>query len=310
MQALVSIIIPTFNRAHLIGQTLASVLEQTYENWECIVVDDGSTDYTEELLGFYMEKDARVQYYHRPQNRLKGANACRNYGFEMSKGEFINWFDSDDLMVADFIKLKVNAFATEFQLIISKTILCNSKGKQMNKENRTKSSKNILEDFITLKISWYLPDPMYKRSFLTGIELFDEKLLKGQDRDFHIRVLLQHPAIKFINAYLTLYKQTNQSISNDFSELTLHSLYKAENKRINNLCNLDLNEETKLFLLKQQLKKYTYLNKTKGITLENFKLFRKLSKFNRSGIRWFGKYGLAVVSYTLFGKGHLFLKGD
>jgi len=94
---LVSIIIPTYNRAHLIGETLDSVLAQTYTNWECIVVDDGSADGTDKLLATYCEKDARFQYHNRPSNRLKGANACRNIGFELSKGEYVNWLDSDDI---------------------------------------------------------------------------------------------------------------------------------------------------------------------------------------------------------------------
>ena len=65
-QALISIIIPTFNRAHLIGETLDSVLAQTYPNWECIIVDDGSTDTTDEVVGEYVKKDSRFLYHHRP----------------------------------------------------------------------------------------------------------------------------------------------------------------------------------------------------------------------------------------------------
>ena len=85
MNPLVSIIILTFNRGHLIGETLDSVMLQTYENWECIVVDDGSRDNTSKLLKSYVQKDSRFQYHHRSSKRLKGANACRNYGFELSK---------------------------------------------------------------------------------------------------------------------------------------------------------------------------------------------------------------------------------
>lgn len=103
---LVSIIIPTYNRAHLIGETLDSVLAQTYQNWECIVVDDGSTDGTDEVMAAYMAKDTRFQYHHRPKDRLPGGNAARNYGFEVSKGEYIQWFDSDDLMLPEFINEK------------------------------------------------------------------------------------------------------------------------------------------------------------------------------------------------------------
>ncbi len=76
-QPLVSIIIPTYNRAHLIGETLDSVLAQTYTNWECIVVDDGSTDATDELMAKYCAKDARIRYYHRPDLHLSGGNGAR-----------------------------------------------------------------------------------------------------------------------------------------------------------------------------------------------------------------------------------------
>ena len=76
MIPLVSIIIPTYNRAHVIGETLDSVLLQTYCNWECIVVDDGSSDNTSEILDNYCKKDTRFQYYIRPTNRKKGAGSC------------------------------------------------------------------------------------------------------------------------------------------------------------------------------------------------------------------------------------------
>lgn len=88
-EPLVSIIIPTYNRAHLIGETLDSVLAQTYENWECIVVDDGSTDHTDEVMAEYCAKDSRFRYFHRPDTHKPGGNGARNYGFLMSRGEFV-----------------------------------------------------------------------------------------------------------------------------------------------------------------------------------------------------------------------------
>src|SRR6187431_937929 len=94
----ISIIIPTYNRANLIGETLDSILAQTYQNWECIIVDDGSDDNTEEVVNSYVKKDSRFQYHQRPHDRPRGGNAARNYGFELSKGEFVNWFDDDDVM--------------------------------------------------------------------------------------------------------------------------------------------------------------------------------------------------------------------
>src|SRR5690606_9522032 len=97
---MVSIITPTFNRANLIGETLDSVLAQTYQNWECIVVNDGSADNTNEVMSEYLAKDSRFQYHYRPENKLKGANACRNHGFDKSKGDFLIFLDSDDLLEA------------------------------------------------------------------------------------------------------------------------------------------------------------------------------------------------------------------
>ena len=102
---LISIIIPTFNRAHYIQETLDSILNQTYINWECIIIDDGSEDNTQEVLAKYLKKDVRFQFHIRPENRPKGANSCRNYGFELSKGDLIKWFDSDDIMLPNHIEI-------------------------------------------------------------------------------------------------------------------------------------------------------------------------------------------------------------
>ena len=87
---LVSIIIPTYNRAHLIGETLDSVLAQTYQNWECIIVDDGSSDSTDSLIATYKTIDVRFQYLHRTPEKIKGANACRNIG--LGAAQEFNYF--------------------------------------------------------------------------------------------------------------------------------------------------------------------------------------------------------------------------
>lgn len=300
---------PTFNRGNFISETLDSLINQTYHNWECIIVDDGSSQETLEILDLYSKKDIRIKVYQRPDSRPKGANACRNYGFEISRGEFINWFDSDDILHPDFIKYKVAEFKSDEDIVISKHKLINQYGDFIRKENRTVHSNNLLEDFICLKVSWYLPDPMYKRKFLTGKKLFDEDLFKGQDREFHIRRLLEDPQIKFIDEYLTMYRQSEVSISNDFSSTVVKSNYDAIKKQIDLVVSQNSSKKIRLFYLRDQIKKYPYLWKNKGVTRENYILFYKLFNPDFEVVKWFIKYNLAVVSFKFFGKGHLFLKG-
>jgi len=88
----VSVIIPTYNRAHLIGRAIQSVLDQTYQDFEIKVVDDSSADETEEIVRKF--KDKRIQYIRHTQN--KGGPAARNVGIKMASGEFIGFLDDDD----------------------------------------------------------------------------------------------------------------------------------------------------------------------------------------------------------------------
>jgi len=118
-QPLVSIIIPTYNRASLIAETLDSIQQQTYENWECIVVDDGSTDTTSQVMQRYMQNDGRIQFYYRPITLIKGGNSCRNFGFTKIKGEFVQWFDSDDLMVKNALEEKIALIDSKIDAVFS-----------------------------------------------------------------------------------------------------------------------------------------------------------------------------------------------
>ncbi len=91
---LVSIIIPSYNAAHFIGKTLASVIKQTYPHWEAIVIDDGSTDNTREVVENWLLKDSRISYHHQPNSSQAVA---RNRGISVAQGEFIAFLDADDL---------------------------------------------------------------------------------------------------------------------------------------------------------------------------------------------------------------------
>jgi len=200
---LVSIIIPTYNRAHLIGETLDSVLAQTYTNWECIIVDDGSKDNTDEVVGEYLEKDKRFKYYHRPDEHLPGGNGARNYGFMMSKGEYVNWFDSDDLM----LPIKIESQINEFKKSNLDMITCFALGfyDNIRKENtfeyfKPKKLKSEVPSFDLLNgnLNFSTPGPLWRREFLENKELFDERLKKSQEADFNFRISIDGLNFKFI----------------------------------------------------------------------------------------------------------------
>lgn len=189
---LVSIIIPTYNRAHLIGETLDSIITQTCTNWECIVVDDGSSDNTDEVLKEYCRKDSRFQYYHLPNNKPNGGNAARNFGFEKSKGKYINWFDSDDLMLPKKLELQVDKLSgSNLNFIVCQTLVFeNSVENIIGLRKNSIYSNDFFNDFILNNIKWLTQAPLIKRSFIIENYLkFDEEILQSQERDYFVKIL-------------------------------------------------------------------------------------------------------------------------
>ncbi len=217
-QPLVSIIIPTYNRAHLIGETLDSVLAQTYENWECIVVDDGSTDATALTVEAYLRKDARFQFFKRPNHKPKGANACRNYGFEKSKGEFIQWFDSDDLMHPRKLDLKICYALKEKATVVVDTFTL-KEDKTLNENPKVEIFENDVFhiDYILGKKPVITNDVMVKRS-IVGKLRFDEQLHKAQEFEFFTRLFAQPLKYCFVDLPLTTYREGHDSISRETSK--------------------------------------------------------------------------------------------
>jgi len=191
-QPLVSIIIPTYNRAHLIGETLDSVLAQTYSHWECIVVDDGSTDNTAEVVQSYLDKNPRFQYHHRPKKRLKGANACRNYGLKIIKGDFFLFLDDDDLL-ADFSlsnRMKTISLNSKEDIYIFKMMRFTNKVGDLNLivNKEFKSKEEALIMFLKHQIPWQISS-LFLNSDFKNLR-FNENLIRFQDVAYGIQLLL------------------------------------------------------------------------------------------------------------------------
>lgn len=216
---LVSIIIPTFNRAHLIAETLDSVLAQTYTNWECIIVDDGSTDNTEELITTYIKRDARFQYHHRPKERLKGGNAARNYGFEVCNGDYVNWFDSDDVMSPNKIQYKMNLILNaDYDFVVCKGAIYESLPVIEPIPWPLHLDGNVLLNHIRGRISFVTNGPLFKKEFLNSNKpLFNEKLTVRQEWEFFNRLLMKYPKITIYDSPLYYYRRLNSGIRGQIS---------------------------------------------------------------------------------------------
>lgn len=107
MSQLVSVIVPCYNQAQYLDECLQSVHNQTYQNWECIIVNDGSPDNTEELAQNWVEKDSRFKYFYKENG---GLSSARNFGINKAEGEWILPLDCDDYISDDYLDVAQKHF--------------------------------------------------------------------------------------------------------------------------------------------------------------------------------------------------------
>lgn len=193
--SLISIIIPTYNRTNLVEGTLRSVSQQSYCNWECIIVDDGSSTETIDLLNTYAEKDPRFKIYIRPEDKPKGANACRNYGKQMASGEYIMFLDSDDLLKHDCLEnriVRMNNLPQYDMLVFSMGHFLNNSENcyiDLNRKVINLSIEDTIFEFILgAKLPWNVTRPFFRSNLIKDIN-FNENIQNFQDDEFNIRLL-------------------------------------------------------------------------------------------------------------------------
>jgi glycosyltransferase involved in cell wall biosynthesis len=214
---LISVIIPCFNRAHLLYETLNSIISQSYNNWECIIIDDGSTDNTFEILSVYAKNDSRIKYFSRPINIMKGATACRNYGFTLSNGDYICWFDSDDIMPVNSLKDRIEVLVNnEYDFVLGRLmnfyedyrVLFDEKKSSLKPSTTNPAGEYIIGNF------WFQTSvPIFKKSFLNKFNRhFDENLTFHDEAEFFVRLLLENPNICFVDSVVTLRRMHNDSL--------------------------------------------------------------------------------------------------
>ncbi|MBK1438362.1 glycosyltransferase family 2 protein [Parapedobacter sp. ISTM3] len=206
IQGRVSIIVPIFNSAGYLSETLDSIKAQTYKNWECICVDDGSSDSSCDILEEYAANDHRFLSVKRPNSYPKGGNACRNYGFKISTGEYIQWFDSDDIMHERMLEEKVKALdeCKEINYAICRTSYFYDNDYSLQTDyDQNLDSEEIFIDFLTYRTKFFTPGPLFRKAFLEPMDLFNVTLKRHQEREFFFRIILRDHRFKIIDkAYI------------------------------------------------------------------------------------------------------------
>lgn len=232
-KALISIIIPVFNREKLLPETLNSIVVQTHSDWECILVDDSSTDGSYIVMKQYEEKDSRFRIFKRPANLNKGANACRNYGFSQALGKYIKWFDSDDIMLSSHLEIAITFLVNNnLDFVVTDTINFNDETKEIEGKpyNFDRDKANISAmDFALNRIGWITDDFLATRKIVEKISFNEEITTDGDEYNFFVRLLNQSFKGEFLNVVVTNRRIHNDTLTNKNNSKSLKFIYKISN---------------------------------------------------------------------------------
>lgn len=189
-----SIVMPVFNRKDLVRVMIDSIIANTYQNWELLAIDDGSTDGAYEMMLEYASRDNRVKPHLRTK-LPKGAQTCRNYGLELAKGEYIIFFDSDDYIVSSCLQKRINEMKKRSDidfLVFPAGIYENQERGQNMLWGREYRKKKDLSFFLARELPFIVCTNIYKRESLLSIKVdWDVKIQSLQDSQFNIHVLLK-----------------------------------------------------------------------------------------------------------------------
>jgi len=213
----VSIIIPTYNNAAYIQDSLNSVLKQRYQEYEIIIIDDGSTDNTKELLEPYL-RNKRIYYFYQENKGLPGA---RNAAIRLAKGEYILCLDADDELAPDAIQKYVESAKNHnAQWVISDIYRVENNASEIQKA--ILPSKDPLMDILSQKA--YFRSCFYTKKILQNVEMYDETQKYYEDWELYIRLIEAKAIFSYVDQPLYIYKVRKNSITKQ-SKLMMNFLY-------------------------------------------------------------------------------------
>jgi len=200
----VSVILPTYNRAHIVSRAIQSVLDQTYQDFEIIIVDDGSSDKTKEVIQKFT--DRRIRYVRHQQN--KGGSAARNTGIKFAKGEYIAFQDSDDEWLPQKLKIQMETFEivpSEVGVIYTDMLRIKKDEEVEYWHSPTVVYGNLLNPKLEYQVFGIgIQSTLVKRECFNKVGCFDKRFPRYIDLDLLIRLLknyhfyhIKKPLVKY-----------------------------------------------------------------------------------------------------------------
>lgn len=219
---LISIVSPNFNKGNYIGDMIQSVIQQSYYNWELLIIDDGSSDDSIEIINAYKESDSRIKVFHR-ERQPKGGSVCRNIGLDNARGDYVIFLDSDDLLAPFCLEQRMEQMkkyrSLDFGVFPIGTFF--STLGDSNKEWRPHPNLNHLYNFLSHNLPWHTSSPIWKKHILEAVGGFDEKYPRLQDVELHAKILLLNPKYQIfkeakVDMYYRIHAQRSKAIYSNF----------------------------------------------------------------------------------------------
>lgn len=225
---MVSIILPAYNAERYITECIESVIKQLFQNWELILVDDGSEDGTRSIAEKYAKQDDRIKY-HRLNNG--GVSKARNYGLKVAKGDFVFFLDADDYLANNCLDDSVKICIEKNTDIVVLAHYEQDENIHSCKKNNKFEKTQILDDtqvittfLMTDMIGWEVWGKLFRRDAISNVE-FDETLRIGEDAVFLLNVLLKCNKVVLLKEYGYYYRiNMNSVMAQSFNEKNLDTI--------------------------------------------------------------------------------------
>ena len=200
---MVSLIIPYYNRQEVIAETLNSIINQTYKEWEALFIDDGSEDNTTAIVESFAQNDDRI-FIHKRHRLPKGPGTCRNIGVEKARGKYLIFLDSDDIIANTCLEKRTEYMRLHPDLdftVFPQQVFKNKPGDLLILFTKCFDKLDeYLRSFIRDEHPWQTSGPIWRKESFIAIGGFNEDYLVMEDPELHIRALIQNYKFNFISS--------------------------------------------------------------------------------------------------------------